>query len=77
MIEFMRNWDENERPEFMEIAYSTERSIEDELERLSEAEVWTVVISYSVMFVYVALTLGEFSASANCMVSKFRKKSNT
>lgn len=64
----MKNWDENERPDFMEIAYSAERSIEDELARSSEAEVVTVVISYCVMFIYIVLALGKFSASASCLV---------
>ncbi|XP_046615474.1 NPC intracellular cholesterol transporter 1 homolog 1b-like [Neodiprion virginianus] len=67
-IAFMENWDANERPDTMEIAYSSERSIEDEIARTSEAEVSTVVISYCVMFVYIVLALGKFSVSMNCLV---------
>ncbi|XP_048515025.1 NPC intracellular cholesterol transporter 1 homolog 1b-like [Athalia rosae] len=67
-MEFLKNWDENERPDYMEIAYFTERSIEDELARVSAAEVPTVVISYCVMFIYIALSLGKFTLSAKCLV---------
>lgn len=59
----MKEWDTKERPEFMDIAYTTERSIEDELERSSRAEAITVVISYVIMFVYVSLALSEIKCS--------------
>lgn len=58
-IEFMKKWDANNRSEYMHVAFSAERSIQDEIERLSESEVLTVVISYIVMFVYIALALGK------------------
>lgn len=43
----------------MEIAFSAERSIQDAIVELSEGEVSTVVISYVVMFIYVAIALGK------------------
>ncbi|KAF7266735.1 hypothetical protein GWI33_019956 [Rhynchophorus ferrugineus] len=58
-IEFMEKWDEKERPSNMRVAFSAERSIQDEIERLSESEVMTVVISYVVMFIYIAVALGR------------------
>ncbi|XP_015603900.1 NPC intracellular cholesterol transporter 1 homolog 1b [Cephus cinctus] len=67
-LDFMEDWNANSRPDFMEIAYSSERSIEDELARTSEAEVITVVISYIVMFIYIALALGKFKASKETFV---------
>ena len=68
-VEFMKNWTETQMPEFMSVAYSSERSIEDELERQSEAEVITVVISYAVMFVYIAVALGRFRSFRTILVS--------
>ncbi|KAJ9578621.1 hypothetical protein L9F63_005111, partial [Diploptera punctata] len=58
-IEFMKNWTKTEMPSFMSVAFSSERSIQDELERESEAEVATVVISYAVMFIYISVALGR------------------
>ncbi|XP_066583703.1 NPC intracellular cholesterol transporter 1 homolog 1b-like isoform X2 [Prorops nasuta] len=72
-ISFMKNWDTNERPEFMDVAYSAERSIEDELDRTSKAEISTMIVSYLVMFLYIAIALGKFRKDAQaCFVgSKF------
>lgn len=44
----------------MDVAFSAERSIEDGIREVSEAEVSTVLISYAVMFAYVAFALGRF-----------------
>lgn len=41
------------------IAFNSERSIEDELERESHGEIGTVLFSYGIMFLYIALSLGE------------------
>jgi hypothetical protein len=65
----MKNWTETQMPDFMSVAYSSERSIEDELERESEAELVTVVISYAVMFVYIAVALGHFRSFKTILVS--------
>lgn len=43
----------------LDIAYRSERSIEDELERMSKSDVPTVIISYVIMFIYIALALGR------------------
>lgn len=43
------------------IAFYSERSIEDEIERQSQSDVFTIAISYLVMFVYVAISLGRLS----------------
>lgn len=52
----------------MEIGFSSERSIEDELEAISKGEVLTMVISYLVMFVYIALALGKIRSFKSLMV---------
>lgn len=63
----MKEWDVKKRPEFMDVAYTTEKSIEDELERSSKAEAVTVIFSYVLMFLYVAFALSEIK----CSVKKY------
>lgn len=43
------------------LAFYAERSISDELTRLSKSNIATVAISYCVMFFYVTISLGDFS----------------
>ncbi|KYN10247.1 PREDICTED: Niemann-Pick C1 protein-like isoform X1 [Trachymyrmex cornetzi] len=62
-LDFMEKWNQDGRPDFMDVAWSAEKSIQDELDRTSKTEMMTVVISYLVMFVYVALALGKMKAS--------------
>lgn len=45
----------------LDIAYTAERSIEDGIDAMSEAEMYTVIISYAVMFVYITISLGKIS----------------
>lgn len=69
-LDFMSEWNRERRPEFMDVAWTTEKSIEDELDRTSKAEVITVIISYLVMFVYIAFALGKIRTSfVDCVVS--------
>lgn len=60
-IDFMKNYTNDK----MDIAFSAERSIQDAIVELSEGEVLTVVISYLVMFVYVAIALGKIRSCSN------------
>ncbi|XP_063588187.1 NPC intracellular cholesterol transporter 1-like [Penaeus indicus] len=46
----------------MDIAYNAERGIEDELKRESMNDVLTILISYLIMFAYVAIALGNVSS---------------
>ena len=64
----MKDWNQFDRPTFMEVAFSAEKSVEDELDRVSKAEVSTMIISYAVMFIYIALALGKFKGSSKCFV---------
>lgn len=50
------------------IAFSTERSIEDEIDRESSSDLSTVVISYAIMFVYISLALGHVSHCSRLLV---------
>ncbi|KAF6204978.1 hypothetical protein GE061_019145 [Apolygus lucorum] len=59
-IELLKNWSATEMPEFMDISFRAERSIQDELVRESAAAVYTIVISYILMFVYITVALGSY-----------------
>ena len=45
--------------EWFDVKYRAERSIEDEIKRESKSDIKTVVISYMIMFVYIAIALGR------------------
>jgi len=59
MEEYRRNESRIPFPPYFSIAFNSERSIEDELKRESEGEVATIIASYSIMFLYIAVALGE------------------
>lgn len=50
------------------IAFSAERSIEDELDRESNSDVSTIVISYAIMFIYISLALGHIHSFRRVLV---------
>lgn len=58
-IDFMKDWVKNHKSSYIEIAFSSERSIEDELLRESQSDVSTIIVSYLIMFVYIAISLGH------------------
>ncbi|ETE68091.1 Niemann-Pick C1 protein, partial [Ophiophagus hannah] len=57
-LNFVKNYD---NPDLI-ISFSAERSIEDEINRESNSDVHTVVISYTVMFVYISIALGHIKS---------------
>lgn len=56
VIEFLKSFSNPN----MTVSFSTERSIQDELDRESRSDVYTILISYMAMFMYITLTLGNF-----------------
>ncbi|KAL3318173.1 NPC intracellular cholesterol transporter 1 [Cichlidogyrus casuarinus] len=50
------------------VSYQAQRSVEDELTRQSNADVFTVIISYLVMFLYVSLCLGSYRSIYTVLV---------
>ncbi|EFN76828.1 NPC intracellular cholesterol transporter 1 isoform X4 [Harpegnathos saltator] len=58
-IQFMKNWTATKKPAFMDIAFTSERSIEDELNRESQSDILTILVSYVIMFAYIAISLGQ------------------
>lgn len=47
------------------VSFSAERSIQDEIDRQSQSDVPTIVISYMVMFIYIAFALGQYRVYGN------------
>ena len=53
----------------LSIAFTSERSIQDEISRSSEADVVTILLSYCLMFAYIAVGLGQFKSVSRILVS--------
>lgn len=51
------------------ISFKAERSIEDELNRESNSDVFTVLISYGIMFLYISIALGHIKSCNRLLVS--------
>lgn len=60
----MKNYDNPN----LTISFSSERSIEDEIDRESDSDVTTIVISYVIMFVYISLALGHINSFRTLLV---------
>ncbi|XP_072950000.1 NPC intracellular cholesterol transporter 1 homolog 1b-like [Epargyreus clarus] len=58
-IDLLHDYEDNWKPDFIHVAFGAERSIEDEIQRVSQAEAIPISISYILMFVYVILALGN------------------
>ncbi|KAJ7338746.1 hypothetical protein JRQ81_012648 [Phrynocephalus forsythii] len=63
-INFLKNYDNPN----LTISFSAERSVEDEINRESNSDVGTVVISYAVMFLYISIALGHIKSAARFLV---------
>lgn len=63
-IDFLKNY----QSENLTVAFKAERSVEDELERGSHSDILTVAISYIIMFVYIAVALGEVNTCKSMLV---------
>ena len=65
-VEFMLKWTDESDPKnthlkHMEVAFNSERSIEDELQRETYRDIMTIASSYLMMFVYITFSLGKIS----------------
>ncbi|CAL7940989.1 unnamed protein product [Xylocopa violacea] len=67
-VEFMKKWIATEKPAFMDIAFTSERSIEDELNRESQSDVLTILVSYIIMFAYIAISLGQIKNCSRLLI---------
>lgn len=67
-IAFMKNYTTTMKPKYFDIAYTSERSIEDELDRESQSDVLTILISYIIMFAYIAISLGQMRSCSRLLI---------
>ena len=69
-VKFMQEWTADEKNTlYMDVAFNSERSIEDELERETSGDVLTIAVSYLIMFFYITFSLGQVSSVDRFMVS--------
>uniref|UniRef100_A0A1E1WQJ6 SSD domain-containing protein n=1 Tax=Pectinophora gossypiella TaxID=13191 RepID=A0A1E1WQJ6_PECGO len=58
-IDLMHDYEANSKPDYVSVAFGAERSIEDEIERVSVLEAVPIIISYILMFLYIMVALGN------------------
>lgn len=63
-IRFMKNF---KNPN-LTIVFTSERSVEDEIDRESDSDISTIVISYAIMFIYISLALGHIHSFRRILV---------
>ncbi|KAH0517385.1 Niemann-Pick C1 protein [Microtus ochrogaster] len=63
-INFVKNY---KNPN-LTISFIAERSIEDELNRESKSDVFTIAVSYAIMFLYISLALGHIRSCSRLLV---------
>jgi len=66
-LEFMKEYQE-ENKDTVDFAYNAERGIEDEIQRSSMGDVSIIAVSYLLMFLYITVALGNFSADCRQMM---------
>ncbi|XP_066999010.2 NPC intracellular cholesterol transporter 1 [Anabrus simplex] len=67
-VSFMQKWIDTEKPDYMDVAFTSERSIEDELDRGSHSDVMTILVSYIIMFAYIAISLGQLRSCSRLLI---------
>ncbi|CAF3696663.1 unnamed protein product [Rotaria sp. Silwood1] len=63
-LQYMKTY----KSKWFNVKYRAERSIEDEIERESKSDIKTVVISYMIMFFYIAIALGRIRNLKNILI---------
>ncbi|CAB4020925.1 Niemann-Pick C1 [Paramuricea clavata] len=67
-LNYMKNFKDPD----LDVAFRAERSIEDEIERESHADIYTIIVSYLIMFLYITFALGQINQCDRFMIdSKF------
>jgi len=69
-IEYMKSYVKDPKNSNLTISFSSERSIQDELDRESETDVATILVSYTIMFVYITIALGQVNSCSRIMVNR-------
>lgn len=65
-VEFMKNYTATNTN--VTISFSSERSIEDEIDRESASDVLTILVSYLIMFGYITVMLGRYRSPETIFV---------
>ena len=69
-IDFMKEWAaKEENTKYMDVAFTAERAIEDELNRETYMDVAIIALSYILMFAYITFSLGRITTLKRFMVS--------
>uniref|UniRef100_A0AAY5ECK4 SSD domain-containing protein n=1 Tax=Electrophorus electricus TaxID=8005 RepID=A0AAY5ECK4_ELEEL len=63
-VEFLKNYSNPN----ITVAFNSERSIEDEIDRESNSDISTIVVSYAIMFIYVSVALGRIYSFPRILV---------
>ena len=63
-LDYMKNYSNPH----LDIAFSAERAIQDEIERVSHGDVSTIIISYLLMFFYIVCSIGQMNGCDRMMV---------
>lgn len=58
-LDLLHDYEANGKPDFVDVSFGAERSVEDEIQRVSQAEAIPIAISYVIMFIYVMIALGN------------------
>ena len=67
-VALMHNYTNSNRSRHLDIAFTSERSIEDELNRESKSDISTIIVSYLLMFAYIAVSLGHVDDCNRAMI---------
>jgi len=68
-VALMKNWtSDGNTTKYLDIAFTSERSIEDELNRESKSDIFTILVSYLLMFAYIAISLGHVDECDRAMI---------
>ncbi|KAK3735159.1 hypothetical protein QZH41_020257, partial [Actinostola sp. cb2023] len=67
-IAYMKQYVKDPQNKNLTISYSSERSIQDELDRESETDILTILVSYTIMFVYITIALAQVNSCGRIMV---------
>lgn len=58
-IEFMKDYTKDPKNGNLTISFTAERAIQDELNRESATDIYTILVSYLIMFAYITVALGQ------------------
>lgn len=67
-LNLMHDYEANDKPDWITVAFGAERSVEDEIQRVSEAEIIPISISYLLMLIYVTFALGHIKKWRNFFI---------